>query len=435
MKPVVNLGLIGLGTVGCGVVKILKNQKSRLERRIGAKLRLKWVCDKDASRKKHLPSDFEGFTTDAADVITDDEVDILIELIGGYEPARRIILEAISRGKHIVTANKALLAKHWDELFAAAIAKKRQIYFEAAVGGGIPVIQAVNEGLAANRILSIVGILNGTTNFILTRMSQSNLSYEEALALAQKAGFAEADPSFDVEGTDTAHKLAILASLGFGASIPLSQVYAEGLKEIAPEDIAIARERFGYAVKLLAIAKSLEGRVELRVHPALIPKGHPLASVEDEFNAIYITGDSVGETMFYGKGAGALPAASAVVSDIIFLARQVASDTADRLPYVAYDGHKTIPLRKMEDVASKYYLRFQVADEPGVLSKISGILGRNKVSIASCFQRETGRYASLVMVTHEAKEGNLNRALSLINRLSVVARKSVRIRIEEFPKG
>ncbi len=432
MKKTINLGLIGLGTVGMGVVKILRDNLSLIEKKVGTKIKVKKICDKrniKSSRKMKIDSKL--LTTDVRDILNDPEIDIVVELIGGEEPARRIILEAMKRGKHIVTANKSLLAKYWDDIFSCAEENKVSVYFEASVAGGVPLVQSLNEGLAANRILSIFGILNGTTNYILTKMTKEGVGFKEALKEAQKKGFAEANPELDIEGIDVAQKIAILSSIAFGSWINPKEIFCEGITSITQEDIKYAREEFGYILKLLAIVKNTDREVEVRVHPTLVPVEHLLASVDDEFNAIYIVGDAVGETMFYGKGAGQMAAASAVVSDIIYLSRNVYNGIAGKFPYVTYQREKKIRLKQIDKTEAKYYIRFSTIDRPGVLAKISGVLGINNVSIASCYQKERAisKEVPIIMITHKAKEGDLRKALQEINKLSVVRAKSKFIRI------
>ena len=431
MKKIINLGLIGLGTVGTGVVKILRDNLSLIEKKAGTKVRIKKICDKDFKSSRKIKVDKKLLTGDIAEILNDPEIDIVIELIGGEEPARRIILEAMKRGKHIVTANKSLLSKHWDDIFSSAKQNKVAVYFEASVAGGVPVIQSLNEGLAANRIKSILGILNGTTNYILTKMTKEGINFKDALKEAQKKGFAEANPELDIEGIDATQKIAILSSIAFGAWINPGEIFCEGITAITKEDIKYAREEFGYILKLLATVKNTDREIEVRVHPTLVPVEHLLASVEDEFNAIYISGDAVGETMFYGKGAGQMTAASAVVSDIIYLSRNVYNGIAGKVPYVTYQRDKKVRIKQIDKIETKYYIRFSTIDRPGVLSKISGILGENNVSIASCYQKEraVSREVPIIMITHKAKEGDLQKALRQINQLSVVRAKSKFIRI------
>lgn len=438
-KKQVNIALIGCGTVGMGVVKILSANLNLLEQKTGVPLRLVWVCDKI---KRSLPPSGKHkprWTSRWQDVISDPGVDIVVELMGGHEPARTVILEAMKAGKQVATANKALLANYWDEIFSAAIQSKTLLYFEAAVGGGIPVIQGLNEGLAANRIEKIFGILNGTTNYIMDRMSKEGMTFAEALKEAQRAGFAEANPTFDVEGIDAAHKLSILASLASGTWIGLSDIYREGIADLDVWDVRFAQEKLGFITKLLGVVEFKKDKFSARVHPSLISSRHPFANVTREYNAVFVHGDAVGDVMFYGKGAGQMAAASAVVSDVLYLARHVANGTAGRLPYVSYRNtlrYQSIPFQKIE---YRHYLRFTTADKPGVLSQIAGVLGKNRVSIAAVHQEDWesaldsfARPSSgvpIVIVTHEAPEGAVREALKTIDRLSVIKRKTVHLRI------
>lgn len=437
MKKSVNLGLIGFGTVGTNVLRILRENRHLIEQKAGVSLNVKRICDKDIRTRRPIKVNRKCLTTKVNQVLDDKSIDIVIELIGGYEPARSFILRALRNGKNVVTANKAVLARYWGEIFRTAEKYKALVNFEASVAAGIPIIRALNEGLAANRIQSILGILNGTTNYILTRMTNKGLDFKTALAEAKKAGFAEANPRLDIEGIDTAHKLAILASIALGTQVKLEKVYCEGISHITPEEMAYAR-KLGYIIKLLAIAKQSrrvdQDRIEVRVHPAMIPKAHLLTSVSNEFNAIYVVGDAVGETMFYGKGAGGLPAASAVVSDIIALASRHYGGGTEKVPSIVYDPHKRLDIQDIKEIKTKYYIRFVTVDRPGVLSRISGILGVNNVSIDSCLQKTQAigtKPATIVMITHKAKEDNLRRALARINRLPIVKAKSVLVRIEE----
>ena len=436
MKKRVNLGLIGLGTVGTGVIELLQRNGQIIKQKVGTQVSVKAICDKDPERlrlARRMKIGNSILTKDFNQILNNPEIDIVVELIGGYEPARSIVLASIERGKHVVTANKALLARDWTEIFSEAQKHRVLVYFEASVGAGIPVIQALNEGLSANKIKAILGILNGTTNYILTKMSKEGINFKSALAQAKKAGFAEADPSIDLEGIDTLHKLAILGSIAFGTQVNLEDVYCEGITHIAQEDIRYGRSEFGYVLKLLAILKVTNGSIDVRVHPTFIPEQHLLTSVDEEYNAIYITGNAVGETMFYGKGAGQMPAASAVVSDIIYLSRNVYNNIAGRVPYVLCDPKKKLSLLDINEIETKYYIRFTAVDRPGVLSKISGILGKNGVSIASVFQKESAssREVPIIMVTHRAREGDIRKALKEIDGLEIVRRKSRFIRIEE----
>ncbi|MBI4395634.1 MAG: homoserine dehydrogenase [Elusimicrobia bacterium] len=439
-KPVVNVGLIGCGTVGQGVVKIFQKNIGLLEEKVGAQLRLAWVCDR--VQRPLAPGVHKPRWTDRwQDVIGDPSVDVVIELIGGYEPARTIVLAAIQARKQLATANKALLSKHWGEVFSAARAAHVLVYFEAAVGGGIPVIQGLYEGLAGNHIERVYGILNGTTNYILSRMTAEGLDFGAALAEAQKAGFAEADPAFVIEGVDAAHKIAILASLASGTWVRLEDVTREGISSLDVWDVRFAQKRMGLVTKLLGIAALTKGRFSVRVHPALIPATHPFANVSQEYNAIFVHGDAVGDVMFYGKGAGQMAAASAVVSDVVYLARHVANGTAGELPYVSYDGRQSLKPVPFRDIKCRHYLRFTTVDKPGVLSKIAGVLGRNDVSIASVHQ-EPGEFVRkgksqpkgvpIVIVTHQAAEGAVQSALKVCNQLPITRRKAVHLRIEDL---
>ncbi len=430
MRRVFNVGLIGFGTVGSGLVKILQKNRAVIDERLGVKVRLKAIADKDLRSRRPVRVDRKLLTRDARAVLRDPGIDIIVELVGGFEPARSFILEAVRNGKHVVTANKALLAKHGSEIFEAAARAGVEVAFEAAVAGGIPIIKAVRESFAANRILSIYGIINGTANYILTRMTGEGLDFGKALAEAQALGLAESDPSMDVGGHDAAHKLAILASLGFGGKVRLSDVYTEGITGVRPEDIRYARE-FGYRVKLLAIAKESGGELETRVHPTLIPEDHLLASVSGAFNACYVRGDAVGETMFYGQGAGMLPTGSAVAADVMDLVRKMRDGAVSPPPGWMGPGRK-LKLRPMSMVECPYYFRFTVIDRPGVLASISSILGRHSISIASMFQqgRRGGKGVPIVMLAHDAKEKDVRAALRQIDRLKVVVARTVLIRVE-----
>jgi homoserine dehydrogenase len=429
----INIGLVGFGNVGTGALKILKSNIARIEERVGDKVRIKKICDKDITSPRDVDFDPNLLTTDINDILNDRDIDIVVELIGGDEIAKKVIFEAIKKGKHVVTANKAVLAKNWDAIFTLARKHKVLVYFEASVGGGIPVLQALNEGLAANRIESILGILNGTTNYILTRMTKENNSFQAAMKDAQQEGFAESDPRLDIEGIDTKQKLSILSSLAFSTWLKPDDIYCEGISGIEQYDIKYAKEEFGYVLKLLAVNKISHGKIDVRVHPTFIPEGHLLSLVDNEFNAIYITGDAVGQTMYYGKGAGQMSAASAVVSDIIYLSRHVANNTAGKLSYVHYNRNKKLNINNINNIETKYYLRFTTVDKPGVLAKIAGILGKNKVSIAACYQKERAvcKEVPIIIVTHKAKEGNVRKALRAIDKLNIIKAKSKLIRIEE----
>jgi len=430
----VKVGLIGFGTVGSGVVKILQKNSKLIEKRMGAKIVLKRIADIDVKTDRGVKLRPGILTTKADDVIKDPEINIVMELIGGIEPAKTFILKAIQNGKHIITANKALLALHGDEIFRAAHRSGVDVNFEASVGGGIPLIRSIKEGLVANRIHSIFGILNGTSNYILSKMTDEGRSFKEVLKEAQEKGYAEADPTYDIEGIDAAHKLAILIRLAFGTSIQFKEIFIGGISEITPLDIQFGRE-FGYRIKLLAITKTDQGKIEARVHPTLIPEGHLLSTVEGVFNAIYIKGDAIGPTLFYGQGAGQMPTGSAVVSDLVELGRNLLVQTQGRrVPLLSYQESaiEKIPLKKMGDVVMRFYMRFSALDRPGVLSRISGILGKNGISIASVIQkgRQVNGAVPVVMMTHEAKEENLHRALREIDRLNVILGKTIFIRVE-----
>jgi homoserine dehydrogenase len=428
----INIGLIGLGTVGTGVVKILKEKRKILEEKIGMPIILKKICDKDISRKRGLSLDKKLLTTDYREIVHDPQIDVVVELIGGIHPAKEYIMEALKNGKHIVTANKALLAEEGKEIFSFAYQHQRYVYFEASVGAGIPIIKSIREGLVANRFLSIRGILNGTTNFILTRMSEENVTFKDALKEAKDKGYAEKDPSLDIEGMDSAHKLILLTYLCYGKLFNLKDIFVEGISQILPLDLVYAKE-MGLSIKLLAIAKKLNEELEIRVHPTLIPQEHLLSSVRGIFNAIYISGDLVGDLIFYGQGAGQMSAGSAVVSDLIDLAQHIKAGLFRPSMQILED--KSIKrLRSIEEIESRYYIRFMAIDKPGVLAKISGLLGKYQISIASVTQKERRKQkvVPIVMVTHEAKERNLREALHRISLLDVVKEKPTAIRIEEL---
>ena len=429
----VKVGLIGFGTVGTGVVRILFENRNVIKRRTGFDVVLKKIADLDIERDRGLGFEIprDMLTTNAEEVINDPEIDIVVELIGGIEPAKTFILEAMDKGKSVVTANKKLLAEAGEEIFEKAREKGVEIGFEASVGGGIPIIKAVKESLVGNRIKKIYGILNGTANYILTKMSKEGTDYNLALKDAQEKGFAEADPTLDVKGIDAAHKLAILAQIGFGVKFPFSEMYREGIDKIMPIDIEFSRE-FGYTVKLLCIAKD-NGNLEARVHPTLIPSHHMLSKVDWELNAIYVEGDAVGETLFYGRGAGMMPTGSAVVGDIVDVARNIKNKALGRVPALSFVRLDPVRLKPMEDLVTPYYIRFQAVDKPGVLSKISGILGAKGISISQVIQKGRGeRGVPIVMITHEAREKDLMEALEEIGKLDVVLEKPFYIRIEEF---
>jgi len=431
----INIGLLGLGTVGAGVTRVLTSHSEELEEKIGAPIVLKAITDRDiSSPRSDLVLSELPLSTDTAKVLDDPSIDIIVELIGGLEPAREFILRALANGKHVVTANKALLATHGEELYAEAEKYGRMLSFEAAVAGGIPIIRSVKEGLAANRITSLYGIVNGTCNYILTKMTDEGREFSHVLEEAQNQGYAEADPTFDVEGTDSAHKLQILATLAFRTSVKLEDIYVEGISKITPQDITIARE-MGFRIKLLAIAKATDGQLELRIHPTMISETTPMAAVSGVFNAIFLNGDVVDDLMFYGRGAGQMPTASSVCADVVEIARRLAADQ----PAIPQDlpilGKNPLKLKPMEDVLSAYYLCVFVLDQPAVLAQITGILGRHKISISSVLQkgRHHAKAVPVVMMTHQAREGSMRKALDEINALEVVVDDTRMIRVEEFP--
>jgi homoserine dehydrogenase len=430
----IKVGMIGFGTVGAGVVRILQKNSRLIEKRMGVKIILKRVADIDLKTDRGVKLKPGVLTRRAEDVIEDPEIDIVMELIGGIEPAKTYILKAIRNKKHIITANKALLALHGDEIFREAYRFGVDVNFEASVGGGIPLIRSIKEGLVANRIQSIFGILNGTSNYILSKMTDEGRNFKEVLKEAQEKGYAEADPTYDIEGIDAAHKLAILIRLAFGTPLRFEEIFIGGISEITPLDIQFGQE-FGYRVKLLAIAKIDQGKIEARVHPTLIPERHLLSTVEGVFNAIYIKGDAIGPTLFYGQGAGQMPTGSAVVSDLVELGRNLLIQaTGRRVPPLSFQESaiEKIYLKKIEDVVMPFYIRFSALDRPGVLSKISGILGKNDISIASVIQkgRQIKGAVPVVMMTHEAKEKNVHRALREIDQLGVILGKTIFIRVE-----
>ncbi|MGD9338339.1 MAG: homoserine dehydrogenase, partial [Syntrophobacterales bacterium] len=428
----IQVGLIGWGTVGCGLAKVLEDNSRMLQERLGVPLRLKKVVDVDLERPRPVALPKEILSDRVEDILGDDDIRIVVELIGGMEPARTFLLEAMKRGKQVVTANKALLAVHGSELFAAALKHRVNIAFEAAVGGGIPLIRALREGLAANRIGHIYGILNGTANYILTRMAREGTTFAEALDEAQAHGFAEADPTLDVEGVDAAHKIAVLSSLAYCCEVDFDQVHIEGISQIDPSDIRFA-EDFGYQIKLLAISRNAGERIEVRVHPTMIPQEHMLAKVEGAYNAIHISGDAVGEVMLYGQGAGMMPTGSAVASDLVDLGRDLLVGGGVRIPPLACEGGAVVrrEIKPMDELVINYYFRFSAVDQPGVLSKISGILGNHDISIASVIQkgRQVKGSVPVVMMTHEARERDVRLALAEIDELQVVTAPTRLIRV------
>ena len=428
----IKIALLGLGTVGCGVAKILQSHGAELAERAGCRLAFGRVADADLTRPRdgldlaRLP-----LTADAGQAIDDPSVQIVIELIGGLEPARTFILRALQAGKHVVTANKALLAHHGTELFEEARRHRVMLGFEAAVAGGIPLIRAVKDGLPANRILSTFGIVNGTCNYILSEMTDEGRDFGEVLKEAQAHGYAEADPTLDIEGLDSAHKLQILATLAFRTAVDLKDIYTEGITAVGQQDVVNATE-LGYRIKLLAIAKASEGALEVRVNPTMIPASSPLAAVSGVFNAVFITGDNVGDLMFYGRGAGQLPTASAVWSDTIDIARRVAHGIPALDTDLPTIGRNPLPLRPVDDIRSAYYLRVMALDRPGVLAQVAGILGQHDISLASVLQKVRARHEAVpvVMMTHEARERDMRAALAAIDKLPVVPARTTMIRVE-----
>jgi homoserine dehydrogenase len=430
----VRVGLIGFGTIGTGVVKLLQRHQSGIRARLGARLTLARIADIDLKRDRGVKVDAALLTSDAAAVVEDPTVDIVVELMGGYEPARRLVLRALRNGKAVVTANKALLAVHGAEIFRAVEKARADIGFEASVGGGIPIIRTLREGLAGDRNRAIYGIVNGTSNYILSMMTQEGDDFATVLQEAQRQGLAEADPTFDVDGIDAAHKLALLIQLGFGTAVRFKDIAVEGIRHVSQVDIGFARD-FGYVIKLLAIAKRTGEQVEARVHPTMVPRQHLLADVGGAYNAIAVQGEAMGSSMYFGLGAGMMPTATAVVADLMDVARNLLAGSRGRVAPLGYPlaQQQRYALRPMGDIHCEYYLRFMVVDRPGVLAKISGILGANGISIASVIQREREHGASVPIVirTHQAQERDLRRALRAIDRLPAVRAKSTLIRIED----
>lgn len=424
----IKIGLLGCGVVGTGVVKQLINNQENIARNTGCRLEIKRVLVRDLNKDRSLDLPREVFTDQAEDIINDPEIDIVVELIGGINPAKDYILASFAKGKNVVTANKDVLAAHGQELFAAAEEHQKDLRFEASVAGGIPIIQPLKESLAGNRIKGVLGIVNGTTNYILTKMAMEGKEFDEALAEAQELGYAEADPSADVDGLDAARKIAILASIAFRTRVSVDQVYVEGIRDISALDIIYARE-LGYTIKLLGVAKEVNGEVDVRVHPAMLPNNHPLATVNDVYNAVFVEGDAVGQTMFFGPGAGELPTASSVVGDIMAIAKNVQLGITGRLTGCTCYYDKQI--RPIGQLNSSYYLRLLVQDQPGVLAKIAGVLAKHQVSIASVLQKRTlGHLAEIVIVTHEVKEADFMAAMAEIRELPPVEKVDSIIRVE-----
>lgn len=433
MTPI-KIGLLGLGVVGAGTWNVLKNNGEEIARRAGRHLQIAAIAVRDVEKARAVVNDQVKLTQDGMDIVQDPDIDIVVELIGGDTVAYDWIMEAIRQGKHVVTANKALLAIHGNEIFAAAQAQGVMVAYEGAVAGGIPIIKAIREGLSANRIQWLAGIINGTTNFILSEMRTRGLPFDEVLAEAQRLGYAEADPTFDIEGVDAAHKLALLASMAFGIPVQFDKVYTEGISSLAAEDINHA-ERLGYRIKLLGITRRNGKGIELRVHPTLVPFDCLLSNVEGAMNAVLVHGDAVGPTLYYGQGAGALPTASAVVADLVDVTRLQTADPDHRVPYLAFqpESMSDVPVLPMDDVESAYYLRLRVHDRPGVLSDISRILADSGISIGSMFQEPYGdEQADIIFLTHQAREGDIDAAMIKIRSLPFVLSDVTRLRVEDL---
>jgi homoserine dehydrogenase len=430
----IKVGLLGFGTIGTGVVSVFQKNQDILAGRLGARLELVRIADLDTTTDRGVTLASGLLTDDAQALLNDPEIQVVIELIGGYEPARTFVLQAIRNGKHVVTANKALLAIHGDEIFRAAEEAGVNVMFEAAVGGGIPIVSAIKENLGANNFSALYGILNGTCNYILTRMDEDGETFADVLADAQEQGYAESDPTFDVEGIDTAHKLALLLSLCFGTRVDFDQIYTEGIGKVTALDIEFARG-FGYKLKLLAIGKHDGERIEARVHPTMIPEDYPLASVNGVFNSVRLVGDFSGPVMLSGYGAGMDATASAVMGDVLAVARDLLGDGGIRVPAFGCPQEKlsSCVIKPIDQVVTAYYLRFTVKDQPGVLSQISGILGKYEISIESMIQphRHEAEAVPIVFMTHEAEERNVAAALAEINQLDAIQEETLLIRIEE----
>ena len=443
MKPI-QVGLLGIGTVGSGVFNVLQRNQDEISRRAGRGIEIAMVADLDVERAKSVVGSKVHVVNDARAVIANPDIDIVIELIGGYGVAKALVLEAIAAGKHVVTANKALLAVHGTEIFAAASAKGVMVAFEAAVAGGIPIIKALREGLTANRIQWIAGIINGTTNFILSEMRDKGLDFEVVLKEAQRLGYAEADPTFDIEGVDAAHKATIMSAIAFGIPVQFDKAYVEGITKLGAADIKYA-EQLGYRIKLLGITKRAEKGIELRVHPSLVPSKRLIANVEGAMNAVVVQGDAVGTTLYYGKGAGSEPTASAVIADLVDIARLHTADPEHRVPHLAFQPHTltdamgALPVLPMSEVVTSYYLRLRVADQAGVLAKVTGLLAEAGVSIDAVLQREADEVGGegstqtdLIILTHDTREGTMDAVIAQMQALPTVLAPITRIRKEEL---
>ena len=435
MEPV-RVGLLGLGTVGAGTVNVLVRNGAEIARRAGREIRVVHASARDLQRRRPCPMDGIRLTADPFEVVDDPQVEVVVELIGGYDPARRLVMRAIENGKHVVTANKALIAAHGNEIFAAARSRGVMVAFEAAVAGGIPIIKTLREGLAGNRIEWLAGIINGTGNFILTEMRDHGREFSDVLAEAQRLGYAEADPTFDVEGIDAAHKLTILAAIAFGIPLQLDRAYTEGITSITRSDVAYADE-LGYRIKHLGIARRAERGVELRVHPVLIPERRLISGVDGVMNAILVKGDAVGATMYYGAGAGAEPTASAVVADLVDVVRTLTADPNNRVPHLAFqpDQLADLAILPMEEVETACYLRMQARDQPGVLADVTRILADSAISIEAIIQKEPAAGADevpVIMLTHRVLERNMNQAIARIEALGSIKGRVMRIRVEHL---
>ncbi len=437
MKPI-QVGLIGIGTVGGGVFEVLRRNQEEIKRRAGRGIEVTMVSRRDQAKARAIVGEGAKVVADPRDIIRNPDIDIVVELIGGYTLARDLVLEAIAAGKHVVTANKALLAVHGTEIFQAAHNKGVMVAFEAAVAGGIPIIKALREGLTANQIQWVAGIINGTTNFILSEMRDKGLDFEVVLKEAQRLGYAEADPTFDIEGVDAAHKATIMSAIAFGIPVQFDKAYVEGITQLGAADIKYA-EQLGYRIKLLGITKRTDKGVELRVHPSLVPAQRLIANVEGAMNAVMVQGDAVGTTLYYGKGAGAEPTASAVVADLVDITRLHTADPQNRVPHLAFqpDALSSLPVLPMEEVVTSYYLRLRVADQAGVLAKLTGLLADANISIDAILQREADQVSGanqtdVIILTHDTREGNMNAVMTQMQGLPTVLAPIVRIRKEEL---
>ncbi|RJQ30923.1 MAG: homoserine dehydrogenase [Actinobacteria bacterium] len=427
MKKQINIGILGLGTIGSGTYSVLNSHKSDYVKRVGAKIAIKKIAVKSLNKKRLVKVPKSLLTTDVLSIVNNPEIDVVVELMGGINPAKDLILKALKNKKHVVTANKELLANYGKQIFDTAAKNDVDIYFEASVGGGIPIIRPLKRELAANRIIKVMGIVNGTTNYILTKMADEGSFFEQALSEAQAKGYAEANPKADVDGYDAAAKIAILASIAFNSRVVANQVFTEGIRAIKPQDIEYARD-MNHVIKLIALAKENKEGLDVRVHPTMIPVSHPLAAVSDVYNAIFVEGDAVGEVMFFGQGAGGKPTASAVVGDIIDIAGNIIDGRTGKMKCTCYNKKQVMPVGQ---IISSYYLRMKVADKPGVLAKIARVFGDKQVSIGSVIQKgHGGKLADLVFITHQTKEKNLRAALMLINSLDEVSKTNNVIRVE-----